>query len=67
MAITRADAIREILAHVDAATDEELAGVLFVLCGDQTLHNFMIVATYDDAKNFSYAYDVDGLGERTDP
>lgn len=61
MAITRADAIREIEDRLGLASDEEIAEILFTLVGDQTLRNFRVVADYGEAKGFAYVYEEGSL------
>jgi hypothetical protein len=49
VSITKEDAIKEILAALDEATDEELADALFALKRERTLYNYRIVDNYNVA------------------
>lgn len=62
MDITRTDCLSEIHKRLQAATDSDLEMILFDLVGRQYLYNFHIVSDYAACGDWSYRYDLLGLG-----
>jgi len=63
MAITKKDAMKEILKRLPAANNNTIAAVLECLASCNERYNFTICSSYGDETKWSapYRYDQDGL------
>jgi hypothetical protein len=57
MAITRQDALAEIMQRLQTASDEQVAAVLFDLTHHQRLFNYSIVPNYEGLDGWLHRYD----------